>query len=111
MYCIVLYYTAVYTYCVLLRTIIYSTLRWYELSGESYFGKMGIVTWNITVVFHGDVNNTPVWGMLKSFGCVQTFLEIHLEVMYTVNRNTGRVVGPGVHNENIALSFTSPRHP
>ena len=50
------------------------------LSGEGYFGKPGIVTWNITVVFHGDVNNTPFWGMLKSVGCVQTFLEIHLGV-------------------------------
>ena len=54
------------------------------MSGVSYFGKTGIVTWNIPVVSHGDVNNIPVWGMLRSFGCVQTFLEIHLGAMYTV---------------------------
>ena len=35
------------------------------MSGVSYFEKTGIVTWNIPVVFHGDVNNTPVRGMLR----------------------------------------------
>ena len=59
------------------------------MSGVSYFGKTGIATWNIPVVSHGDVNNTPVWGMLRSFGCVQTFLEIHLGAMCPViKRNT-----------------------
>ena len=81
------------------------------ISGESYFGKTGIVTWNIPAVSHGDVSNTPVWGMFRSFGCVQTFLEIHLGAMYTViKRNTIRVVGSEVHNENIASSSTSPWH-
>ena len=54
------------------------------MSDVSYFGKTGIVTQNMPVVSRGDVNNTPVWGMLISFGCVQTFLEIHLGAMYTV---------------------------
>ena len=82
------------------------------MSGESYFGKRGIIRWKIPVVSYGDVNNNPVWGMLRSFGCVQTFLELHLGAMYTVKRNTvRRVVGPEVQNENIALSFTSPWYP
>ena len=78
------------------------------MSGESYFGKTRIISWKLPEVFYGDVNNNPVWGMLRSFGCVQTFLEIHLGAMYTVKRNTVRVVGPEVQNENITLSFTSP---
>ena len=74
-------------------------------------GKQGSLAGTYHCIPRG-CQHTPVWRMLKSFGCVQTFLEIYLRAMYTViKRSTVRVVGAEVHNENIAPSFTSPWHP